>query len=197
MAVHLLPIKAFPFWKYEASVFLSPIRKQGQCYLLVQPEYMQGHNTINMMWSFKNWIKFSSYSSTALVEAEHQNEKSIQIGPGNMISPQSLHWNFMFLYRGFMFYAEYLQELHNSSRRANAVICVLQTHGTCLAVSCWRNILRCIGEKKREKHIWNLKRVHFHFFFAFQNVFPFFPLTSQATSSVKWPYKFIYFICNH
>lgn len=54
--------------------------------------------------------------------------------------------------------------------------------------------------KKREKHIRNLKRVHFYnflFWFGFQNVFPFFPLTSQTTSSVKWPYKFIYFMCNH
>lgn len=37
------------------------------------------------------------------MEAEHQNEKAIQIGLGNMISPQSLHLNFMFLYRGLYF----------------------------------------------------------------------------------------------
>lgn len=37
------------------------------------------------------------------MEAEHQNEKVIQIGLGNMISPQTLHLNFMFLYRGLYF----------------------------------------------------------------------------------------------
>lgn len=37
------------------------------------------------------------------MEAEHENEKAISIGLGNVISPQSLHLNFMFLYRGLYF----------------------------------------------------------------------------------------------
>lgn len=37
------------------------------------------------------------------MEAEHGNEKAISIGLGNVISPQSLHLNFMFLYRGLYF----------------------------------------------------------------------------------------------
>lgn len=37
------------------------------------------------------------------MEAKHQNEKVIWIGQGNMISPQSLHLDFMFLYRGLYF----------------------------------------------------------------------------------------------
>lgn len=166
MAVHLLPIKAFPFWKCEALVFLSSIRKQGQCYLLVQPEYMQGNNAITMMWSFKNWIKFSSCSSIVLVEAEHQNEKAIQIGLGNMISPQSLHWNFMFLYRGLYF----MQSISKSTTVTAEEPIQLYVYYKHMALA-WLSPAGdtswdVLGKKKKERNIFEiLKRYIFTIFF--------------------------------
>lgn len=61
------------------------------------------------------------------MEAEHQNEKAIQIGLGNMISPQSLHLNFVFLYRG-LYFVQSVSKSPTTAAEEPILLCVYYKH---------------------------------------------------------------------
>lgn len=139
------------------------------------------------MWSFKNWIKFSGCSSISLVEAEHQNEKAIQIGLGNMISPQSLHLNFMFLYRG-LYFMHSVSKSFTIAAEEPIQLYVYYKHMALAWLSPAGDTSWGVWGGKKEKHIWNIKSAHFYNFFRlFRMCSLFFPMISQTTSSVKCP----------
>lgn len=109
------------------------------------------------------------------MEAEHENEKAISIGLGNVISPQSLHLNFMFLYRGLYF----MQSISKSITIAAEEPIQLYVYYKHMALA-WLSPAGDTswgvwgGGGRGEKDIWNLKMVHCHIYLGFSERAPFF-----------------------